>query len=344
MMVRLGVRDEVAQAMAAEVNQCDNRAVCPESHLATILKIIGAQIPDRENDAVEKVLDIISAVHWKIVLGPYKPEKSFMDYVAAIVESRRHTYVDMDALEALMGLLEEESVSISPTLFGLRSIYTSLCSVMERCPETFPRVNVLKIMGFLIDVLYQGQVSYHTFKRHIEASAFRPLLIPVECGREVVDIPVAIVDNPHDNPCAHKVLRAKRVCMSVVVSSIGNPSVQCGHNSIVQRGIESSMIVGMENLTAMFRCWELPANTRPQCNWNMMRRYGECLNGTHYYLDDRGRFALYRGTLVHPAPRPVNRLSPRDIHMMLDQAFIPQRAELWRERMGVLDPRLFSEA
>jgi hypothetical protein len=173
------VTDPHMSTIAVEINTFDNGAGCPSTHLATILKIVGThtEIPEKLEAIGSMTLRIISAIHWSLAFKLATPSISFLDYAMGIVRSSVH-WDDEDAVHALVAMLEKESVS-KGTLFGLRNIYDSLCAVTVAYPKQFDGFGVNSVMTDLIEMLYIGQVDFHTIRRSVLAMKLEKLILRV---------------------------------------------------------------------------------------------------------------------------------------------------------------------
>ena len=336
------VSDPHLRSMVAEITKFDNEAGCPVTHLATILKIVGTheKRPGKLEAMGSMVLQIMSAIHCNLAYKFDKPTTSFLEYVLGIVDTSPQ-WNDEDARGALIMMVEKESRPDNATLFGLCNVYESLCSVTAAYPGHLAGCEVRAVITYLLEMLYLGQVNFHTLKRSVLAMKPERFLVEVMNDQGgFVRIPVMTLNSTSDNPAAHSVLRAERALLSIVRNASGNISIQGDQCRIRDRKIIAPIDRGIEALTAMCRFRELPLGRQKYANWDSLRRYGECSFGAPWYLDDKGRCALYNGTYTHPAP--PTRLSLCDMGAMVKIAFVPDWVRQWKVDRGVREGSCYS--
>lgn len=363
MMDLLGITDRALAAMAVEVTYFDNERRCPKAHLASLIKMIGNNLSAiDERKLVLLTSKVYAAVHARITgcLAKAPDELPFRHIVTQILRQRitdKGLYADKDARRGLINTLRKANFANRAWLFGLRYVYESLwrSAYAAQPPEAHPtaqmkrRGEIERDLSFFLDILYRDQVNYHHCLREfgvvvMERDAdkriaegkkprkFRILRdairfdIPIRKNGSIRTIAGAIVES--DNPQAHNALRSCGAIISIVRNSAGNVSVQGNQDTAERDGIMEILDEGIRSLGAMCRHGDTPQELRNKIDWAKFCMRGKCPEEPYWYIDAKGRLALYNSTDNHYAP--PTKLSLMEIVAFAKQAFDPELVEQWK--------------
>lgn len=322
------------ERIVAEVNRFDSRAGCPKSHLASLVKMIRANMPGAEQIGFRWGQRIIGSVHDMIAADLRKParnEPAFDEFMGQLIESRGDDFNDESAAKGLKAIIDGESYSTEPLVFSLRSVFEALWRTAQGTAAE-KAAAVREDMLFTLQVLYRDQMNFHAFRRLASSKDFEDwFCVDVWNGRQIVKVRAAAVSS--DNPQAHNALRSLGAGLSIVRSGTGNVTV-LGNVALAEKmGILEAMDAGIRNVAAMNRYCDMPPEAREVAVWEVMSCRGRCPYDGHWYLAEKDWLSCYNGTQNHAVP--PTRLALKSIRKNAEQAFHPESVKRWKRTAAV---------